>query len=426
MKRLTSQSLRMAGLFALAAGAGLGMFSPVQAQFLEPDVLVLHSVQPAAPGGFFGFMAEAIGDLNGDGASEYIIGAFTDSTGGPLAGRAYIYSGRDGALLNVMTGNTNNRLGLSVAGVGDINKDGFPDYAAGAPGRFNVAPIQNGRVVVVSGKDHSVIYDLAGTPNSLFGFDINAAGDANGDSYPDIVVGAPTVSDVAPVAGRVVVISGRDGSTLWQQDGQSEGGLFGMGVSGVGDLEGDGLAEQAVGAPGSLKAYLLNGRNGAYLRTYKPASTACTFGQFYVHASPDANKDGVPDIYIGDFCDNRLGPETGRGYVFSGASEEKLRVFNGQVAGESLGAGRAVRDLDGDGVADYIISANLSDAGANNGGRTYLLSGKTGKTLRTMTGTLADRELGFDVVPLGDVNRDGRTDFLLTGIDVAYVVAGDR
>ena len=415
----------------LVFGAALASAAPALAQFLEPEVRVLASLAPDAPGGY-GFMAAAIGDLNGDGASEFIIGAPRDPAGGAFAGRAYVYSGRDGALLNVVTGTPNNRLGFSVAGVGDINKDGVPDYAAGAPGRFAGPGPQNGRVVVVSGRDHSVIYDLSGTSDrSFFGYDIDAAGDVNGDSWVDLIVGAPLASHTADFAGRAFAISGRDGSTLWTRDGQGLESQLGAGVGGVGDLDGDGMAEQVVGAIGdgsarTGNAYVLRGRDGAVLRTLKPANTACTFGHFYVHASDDLNRDGVPDIYIADFCDNRLGELTGRAYVFSGAEEEKIRIFNGEISGDSFGAGRPVHDLNGDGAPEYIISANLSDAGAEDGGKTYLFSGKTGKVLRTFTGTAAGREVGFDALPLGDVNGDGRTDFLLTGIDVAYVVAGDR
>ena len=432
MTRATRYARRLAVLLGLIAGSALGLTTPAQAQFLEANVNVLYSVQPEAPGGFFGFMANAIGDINGDGVSDFIIGAFRHGAGGLLAGRAYVYSGKDGALLNVVTGSPNNRLGFSVAGVGDINKDGVPDYAVGGPGRLGVTPAQNGRVLVLSGKDHSVLYDLSGTPSSFFGYDVNAAGDVNGDTYPDLVIGAPLVSDAAVFTGRVATVSGRDGSVLWTQDGPSPNSFLGTGVSGVSDLDGDGLAEQGVGASGEMngqrnsgQAFVLSGRNGAILRTLKPSATACDFGDFYVESSDDINGDGVRDIYIGDFCDNRLGELTGRAYVISGASSDKLRVFNGEVSGNSFGAGRPVHDVNGDGVGDFIISANLSDAGAEDGGKTYLYSGKNGKLLRTMTGTLAAKELGFDVVPLGDVNGDGRTDFLLTGIDTAYVVAGN-
>jgi hypothetical protein len=432
MSRRAPRSTRsVLSLLALAAAAALGAVSPARAQFLEPDVHVLYTLHSDTPGNSFGFMASAIGDLNGDGASEFIIGAFLDPSGGPFSGRAYVYSGRDGALLHIVQGSPQDRLGFSVAGLGDVNKDGVPDYAVGGPGRFN-QPV-NGRVLVISGRDHTVLYDLHGTPNSFFGYDVNDAGDVNGDGWPDLVVGAPLVSVTAPFAGRAFAISGRDGSTLWFRDGLSEDASLGTGVSGVGDLDGDGLAELAIGAAGEVNgnresgnAYVLSGRDGAILRTLKPAATACNFGAFYVHASGDLDHDGVPDIYVADYCDNRLGPNTGRGYVFSGASGVKVRVFNGENAGAGLGAGRPVKDLDGDGAPEYIISAYTSSAGAPDGGKTYLFSGKTGKILRTMTGTVDGGESGFDALPLGDVNGDGKTDFLLTGTDVAYVIAGDR
>lgn len=431
MNRPFTRAAHRAALVVLTVAAGIAAAPPARAQFVEPGVQSLYSVQAEAPGDFFGYMASAIGDLNGDGVSEFIIGAWRNTAGGPLAGRAYVFSGRDGALLHTVTGLPNNRIGFSVAGVGDVNRDGVPDYAVGGPGRFAVP--QNGRVLVLSGADHSVLYDLAGTSQSLFGWDVNAAGDVNGDGWPDIAVGAPLVSQTAGFAGRVYAISGRDGSTIWTRDGEAENASLGTAVGGVGDLDGDGLAEITVGASGEVnghrnsgKAFLLRGRDGSVARTFKPSSTACDFGDFYVHASDDVNGDHVPDIYIADYCDNRLGAGSGRGYVFSGASEEKLRVFSAESAGDGLGAGRPVRDLDGDGAADYIISAYTSSYGAADGGRVYLFSGKTGKTLRTITGTVAGRELGFDALPLGDVNGDGKTDFLLTGQDIAFVIAGDR
>jgi hypothetical protein len=420
-------------IVALAAGVALAATSHASAQFLEPDVHVLYTLHSDSPGDNYGFMASAIGDLNGDGAPDFIIGAPRNPQGGAFSGRAYVYSGRNGTLLHVVQGNTQDRMGFSVAGVGDVNKDGVPDYVVGAPGRFNQTPVKNGRVLVISGADHSVLYDLQGTANSFFGYDANAAGDVNGDSWPDIIVGAPLVSVAAPFAGRAFAISGRDGSILWSHDGDAQNASLGTGVSGVGDLDGDGLPEQTIGASGQPngshnggQAFVLNGRDGSVMRTLKPSSTACDFGDFYVAASPDINGDGVGDIYVADYCDSRLGPGSGRAYVFSGTSSDKLRVFSAENAGDGLGAGRPVKDLDGDGAADYIVSAYTSSAGAPDGGKTYLFSGKTGKILRTMTGTIAGGESGFDALPLGDVNGDGKTDFLLTGTDVAYVIAGDR
>jgi hypothetical protein len=415
------------GLAALSVELG----PPACAQFLEPEVKVLYSMGSEAPGDAFGFVGAPIGDLNGDGAPEFVIGAPKNGAGGQLAGRAYVFSGRDGALLHVVTGSPFNRMGLSVAGVGDVNKDGIPDYAVGGPGTPGGPFPQIGRVLVLSGADHSTLFEAHGTAHlDFFGRDINAAGDANGDGYPDIIVGAPRTSITALFAGRVHLISGRDGSTLWTQDGKVAQAQLGSGVSGIADVDGDGLPEQAVGASGAGpksqgEAYVLSGATGAYLRTLKPASTAYTFGDFFVHGAGDVNGDGVPDIYVADYGDTRLGPFTGRGYVFSGASEEKLRVFNGENAGDGFGPGRPVEDIDGDGAADFVIAAYTSSAGATQGGKVYLFSGKTGKTLRTMTGTTASAQLGFDALPLGDVTGDGKADFLITGVGIAHVVAGN-
>jgi hypothetical protein len=430
VNRFTLRTGMLIGLAlgVVALGADLG--SPGYAQFLEPDVHVLYSLAGETAGDNFGFVGERIGDLNGDGASEFLIGA--PRGGVQLAGKAYIYSGRDGALLHIVTGNPFNRIGFSVAGVGDVNKDGVPDYAVGGPGTRGGPFPQIGRVLVLSGADHSVLFVATGTNHlDFFGYDINAAGDANGDGSSDVIVGAPFFTGSALFSGRVHLISGHDGSTLWIQEGQQAQAQLGTGVSGIADVDGDGLPEQAIGARGAGpknqgEAYVLSGRTGAYLRTLKPVtSSAFGLGDFFVHDAGDVDGDGRSDIYVGDYGDTRLGPFTGRAYIYSGATSDKLRIFNGENAGDGFGCGRGVPDVDGDGAADVVSAAYTSSAGANQAGKTYLLSGKTGKTIRTMTGTTAGQQLGIDALPIGDVNADGKTDFLITGAGVAHVVAGN-
>src|SRR5262249_49477597 len=160
--------------------------------FLEPDVSVLYSLHAEAAGNQFGYVGAAIGDLNGDGASEILIGAPRNAAGGNQAGRAYVFSGRDGTLLNTVTGGPFERMGSGVTGVGDVNGDGVPDYAVSGTGTPGAPPPQIGHLLVLSGRDHSVIYDIRrGGHLSFFGYDINAAGDVNGDGTPDIIVGAP-------------------------------------------------------------------------------------------------------------------------------------------------------------------------------------------------------------------------------------------
>ena len=413
------------------AGAIAALAPGSEAQFVEPDAAVLYTLVREAPGDSFGFVGAAIGDLDGDGASELIIGAPRNGAGGNLAGRAYVHSGRTGLLLNTVTGTPFKRIGSAVAGVGDVNGDGVPDYAVGGPGTLGGPVPQIGRVVVVSGSDHSVIHDISrGGHLSSFGYDLNTAGDVNGDGRPDIIVGAPFTSATFFLAGRVHVISGLDASTVWFQDGTAEQAQLGSAVSGIADVNGDGRPEQAVGSRGSGpknagEAFVLAGSSGAYLRTLKPAATALDFGNFFVHDAGDVDQDGFSDILVGDFADTRLGPATGRAYVFSGTSQDKLRVFNGENTGDGFGIGRASPDLDGDGAPEFILAGFTNSDGAQGGGKVYVFSGKTGKVLRTMTGSVPFARLGFDALPLGDVNADGKVDFLITGFDVAHVVAGN-
>lgn len=79
-----------------------------------------------------------------------------------------------------------------------------------------------------------------------------------------------------------------------------------------------------------------------------------------------------------------------------------------------------------DGYDDLIVAAYLSAAGAPAGGKLYVVSGRNNKVLRTMTGNVAGELLGFDVLPVGDVNGDHRIDFLVTGARTAHLILGNR
>jgi hypothetical protein len=392
-----------------------------RAQLAEPDARILYSLHAEQPGDSFGWAAEAIGDIDHDRAPDFVIGAPTSAAGGASAGRAYVYSGRTGTLLHVVTGAAGDRIGFSMAGPGDLDRDGTPDYVVGGVG---------GRVLAISGKTHATLFDLQ-LRGEGFGYDVGGAGDVDRDGTPDLIVGAFTAPvDGVRFFGKVYVHSGRTGALLWSQSGEAAGALLGTGVSGIGDLDLDGIPEQAVGARGATgaagRAYVLSGATGAYLRTMTPDPTAGTFGDFFVHDAGDVDRDGVRDIYVGDYADAEGGAGTGKGYVYSGRTGARLWVFRGEAAGEGFGVGRGVGDVNRDRHADLLLASYNSSAGAASGGKIYLYSGKTGQVLRTLTGTVAGAQLGFDALGLGDVDRDRRTDFLITGLGVAHVVAGKR
>jgi hypothetical protein len=385
------------------------------AQFAEPDVEVLYTLQAETPGDSFGWVAEKIGDIDRDRAPDFVIGAPTNAAGGINAGRAYVFSGRSGALLHTVTGEPNNRLGFSVAGPGDLDRDGTPDYLIGGLGR----------VVAVSGADHHTLFDVR-VPAEAFGFSISGAGDVNRDRTPDVIVGAFAASGAT---GKVYMLSGKDGSVLWTQLGPNAGAGLGQGVSGIDDVNHDRVPDQVAGAPGAGPgflgaAFVYSGRDGALLRTLDPDPTAINFGTFFVHDAGDVDRDGVGDILISDFGDTEAGAGAGKAYVFSGRTGDRLWVFLGETAGDGFGIGRGVGDVNRDHRADLLLASFNSSASAPSGGKIYLYSGKDGSVLRTLTGTVAGHQLGFDALGIGDVDRDRRTDFLITGVDVAHVVAG--
>jgi hypothetical protein len=403
------------------------------AQFVEPDVHVAYTLTSDQPGDGFGFVADTIGDLNGDGASEIAIGAPRNNAGGQLAGKVFVYSGRDGTLLHTVSGSPFDRIGHGVAGVGDVNRDGVPDYAISGPGPLpSTGLASNGRLLVISGATHTILIDVEGPVlQSFFGYDIAAAGDIDRDGHADIMVGAPFHFINGAVAGSVQFISGKDGSTLRSVAAPEPGINFGSAVSRIADQDRDGRPDHVVGAMNAGKAqgglaYVLSGRTGKIIRTLKPKQqSAQQFGDFFVHDAGDVNGDGKGDIFVADYADTLVGPAAGLGYVFLGGCDDDRRVYRAEAPGDGFGPGRGAGDVNADGHDDLVIAAFRSSAGAPGGGKMFVISGRNGQVIRTATGNVPGALLGFDALAVGDVNGDGRIDFLLTGGAVAHLILGN-
>jgi hypothetical protein len=305
-------------------------------------------------------------------------------------------------------------------------------------------------MVVYSGADHRVLLDVAGTTaRAQFGYEVDGAGDLDADGVIDFLVGAPFSSGGGvSTRGRVVAVSGVDGHTLWERDGDGAIALFGSGLASLGvDRNGDGAAEVVVGAFGAGPlgtglAYELSGRDGVVRRVLVPDASAGSFGWFFAHPAGDVDGDDAVDILVSDFSDGAAGALSGRAYVFSGArsvavqptgaepgnapllSAARVSVIAARSVGEGFGPGRGAGDLDGDGRADLILAGYTNSTGGAVAGAVHLVRGIDGTTLRTITGAVAGASLGFDALIVGDLDRDGHRDILITGVGVAYVVAG--
>ncbi len=309
---------------------------------------------------------------------------------------------------------------------------------------------------------------------SFLGTSANAAGDINGDGKDDIIIGAPHVDheepNVALGNGQAYVIFGSTSfqnpfnlTTLNGNNGfsisESSLDMLGYSVSGIGDINGDGKNDIAIGAPysnvGNLlkagKAYIifgattfqspfdlnnLNGNNGFVINGLTSASRL----GYVISGEKDFNGDGKDDIIISSPYSN-VGSlsNAGRAYVIFGASSFQssfnLNDLNGQngfiisgltsrsLLGISLKIGE---DINGDGKADIIIGADqASPNNLNMAGQAYVIFGASSfqssfnlNTLNGNNGFIINGiesigMLGASVAIGGDINGDGKADIII-------------
>jgi hypothetical protein len=216
--------------------------------FSQDNTKIIHEVGASTEYEQLGYSVAGLGDVNGDGLSDFVVGGYgaTNPADGKLnAGCAKVYSGSDGSVIYTFWGdNADDGLGFSVAGPGDVDGDGVPDVVVGIPWS-DVNGANAGAVKVFSGKDGTLVREFGGSKSEqYFGLSVAGAGDLNKDRINEIVVGAPAASDgVVLNAGAVIVFSVKDGKDLWTKYGSASGENLGEAVAGVGDINNDGYGD---------------------------------------------------------------------------------------------------------------------------------------------------------------------------------------
>ncbi len=377
--------------------------------FVEPATVLVEWIGEE-PGDQFGWIARNIGDVDGDHINDVATSAPSNNEAGQGAGKIYVYSSRTQELLWTAVGDPGFSLGLGIEAAGDVNADDVPDVIAGAPG--------GDRTLVYSGRDGSVLLTLRaeGTGDN-FGRKVSDVGDVNGDGHDDVLVGSPLNDGNGQDAGAAYVFSGADGSTLLTLRGSRPGDNFGNAVNGwVGD---NGLL-LVIGAPNGGE------NNGGQTYVYDRLSqepkfviesdeTGARLGGMFVSVVGDVDADGIQDVYASDWSNRALGPSTGRIFVHSGATGERLYTLTGEAAGDGFGIGTAdAGDVDGDGYDDLVIGAWQHKSAAASGGKVYIYSGRDGSLIREITGKVMGETFGFDTTGMGDINGDGTIDYLIT------------
>lgn len=368
----------------------------------------------AEPGaGYYGVVA-GLGDVNGDGIPDFAVGAMQSDFAGLDTGRVYVYAGGSSpTLLYTLDGITPFALfGDRIRGLGDVDGDGRGDFAVAATGSNSY----RGRVTIHSGADGHVLFAYAGvTPGDFLGSSLGGGGDVNGDGRPDFAIGGWGWDDpiLGVDVGKVEVRSGADGTLLYTMLGGLPGDQLGSAVTILGDQDGDGHAEFAVGAAGFDaddptveddygRVTVHDGADGRLRAEYVGQFPYDAWG-VSLSVLGDVNADGVVDWAIGGY----------RSIVVSGLDGALLA----HPAAPTIWAyGFGVGDFDGDGSAD-ILYRRFTE----NPGQAYHLTPHLVAGPGSARGT--DRVLGQVVMPdfyfweaptpLGDMNLDGFSDLLV-------------
>lgn len=242
-----------------------------------PALVTLHG---GATGDAFGDAVANAGDVDKDGVNDLLIGArLTDPVAGQNTnGTAFVYSGDNTYLLFSESGGNGEKLGASVDSVGDLDGDGHADFIVGLPGSDIVAS-NAGRAIVYSGKTGNVLWDLVGDGSTdAFGSSVAGLGDVTGDGIGDFAIGAPFEDTNGNNSGAVYLYSGADGGLLETYFGDGVGDTFGRHLAAAGDVNGDGFGDLIVGAEEFQFNSFGNGYARVYVTTIPEPTTLGLFG----------------------------------------------------------------------------------------------------------------------------------------------------
>ncbi len=407
-------------------------------------------------GDWVGFSLSSVGDVNGDGHDDLLIGAIGADDRGWATGAAYLVYGPVLGDIDLSTSGVRfvgedegDFAGWSVSSAGDVDADGYGDLLIGAY-QDDDGGVDSGAVYVVRGPVLSD-FELSNADGKLIGenadddagYCVALAGDVDEDGHADLLVGAPWNDSggsdagtaylvLGPVSG-IVDFSAASGKLV----GEKANSHAGTSVSSAGDFDADGHADLLVGAPnagfGPGAVYLLCGPISGEIDLSSSDGRLVGDDTFdgigsSVSLAGDVNSDGHDDVLIGAHQNGDGGSNAGAAYLIYGGGLPNFDLSS--AAGKYIGeepydyAGTSVSsagDVDGDGFDDMLVAAIGNDTGGEGAGATYLLFGPADGNLDLSSAGAkfvgedwdAVGMSWFQVSSAGDMDGDGNSDLLI-------------